>query len=500
MIEQDTRNSAVPSPRRSPLVTALPVDPGSWLRAYSAWLVVTDVVAVLVAVGVAYLVRFDIEGLPAVSGEFSPTYLSVSLVLAVAWLVSLSLMRSRDRRLLGTGSAEYSRVFTASWRLFAVVAVIGFLLRMDFGRGYLALAAPLGCLLLLLGRWGWRSWLRTNRQHGKFQSGILVLGHREQATVLIDELHRNPGAGYAVIGVCVPSGEVEVGETIGGVPVLGSMDDAAAVAVEIKASAVAVSGSDSITADAVRRLGWDLEGTDVDLALTLALVDVAGPRVTMQPVSGLPLMYVDEARFTGFRYVAKSVFDWVSAAMITILLMPAILVIALLVACSSRGPVFYTQERIGKDGRNFRMIKFRSMQADAHSRLAEVLAAEGIDEIGLFYKPKSDPRVTRVGRILRQYSLDELPQLFNVLRGEMSLVGPRPQIAAEVAQYDRAAHRRLLVKPGLTGLWQVSGRSDLSVHEGIRADVRYAENWTLIGDFAILLRTIRVVLRHEGAR
>ena len=219
----------------------------------------------------------------------------------------------------------------------------------------------------------------------------------------------------------------------------------------------------------------------------------------MQPVNGLPLMYVDEPRFTGSRYVAKSAFDWLAAAVLTVLLIPLLLVLAALVGLSSRGPVFYSQERIGKDGRRFRVFKFRSMVTDAHARLGEVLAQEGTGSVGLFYKPKNDPRVTKVGRVLRRYSLDELPQLLNVLRGEMSLVGPRPQIDAEVAQYDRTAHRRLLVKPGLTGLWQISGRSELSPEEGIRMDVNYVENWTLFGDALILAKTAKAMISAAGA-
>ncbi|NMM35757.1 MAG: sugar transferase, partial [Phycicoccus sp.] len=262
---------------------------------------------------------------------------------------------------------------------------------------------------------------------------------------------------------------------------------------------VAVSGADAITSEAVRRLGWDLEGTGIDLALTLTLVDVAGPRVLMHPVNGLPLMYVDEPHFTGPKYALKSTFDWLGALAITILLSPVLAVIALLVTTTSRGPVFFTQERVGRDGRHFRMIKFRSMEVGAQDRLEEVLALEGVTSVGMFYKPKNDPRVTTVGRVIRKYSLDELPQLFNVLRGDMSLVGPRPQVDSEVAQYDRAADRRLLVKPGLTGLWQVSGRSDLSVEDGIRMDVYYVENWSLFGDMLILARTTKTIIAAHGA-
>ncbi|AEE44862.1 sugar transferase [Cellulomonas fimi] len=493
---------AVPSsgPTPGPAVPAgerTAADTAPWWPWYVARLTITDAFCIIVAVGVAYVVRFDVPTL--VSGEYSPSYLAVSAVLATAWLAALAIVRSRDRRIIGTGPVEYARVFGATWRLFAVVAIVAYLLKMDIGRGYLAVAAPLGLLLILVSRYAWRLWLHRRRDAGRMQSGILVIGHREKAARLIQDLHRNPRAGYAVVGVCVPSGEISTGETVAGVPVLGSFADAARVAVATRASAVAVSGSDSITSDAVRQLGWDLEGSHVDLALTLSLVDVAGPRVTMQPVSGLPLMYVDEPRFTGAKYAAKTVFDWVGATAAVVVLSPLLALVAVAVACTSRGPVLYTQERIGRDGRRFRMYKFRSMVADAHDRLAEVLAAEGVTEIGLFYKPKQDPRVTRVGRFLRRFSLDELPQLFNVLRGEMSLVGPRPQIAEEVAHYDRTAHRRLLVKPGLTGLWQVSGRSDLSPEAGVRMDVSYVENWTLFTDLLILVRTAKVVLMRSGA-
>ena len=287
--------------------------------------------------------------------------------------------------------------------------------------------------------------------------------------------------------------------SIDGVPVLGTHTQAASLAVRHAVAAVAVAGSDAMDREAVRQLGWDLEGTGIDLALTMALTDVAGPRVLMQPVNGMPLMYVDAPQFRGSKYVLKSLFDWCGAAAATLVLAPALLTIAVLVRVTSPGPVLYAQERIGKDGGTFRMLKFRSMHVGAHDRLAEVLAAEGVTDVGAFYKPRNDPRVTPLGRLLRRYSLDELPQLFNVLRGEMSLVGPRPQIAAEVATYDRAAHRRLLVKPGLTGLWQVSGRSNLDPRTAMRLDVAYVENWTLFGDLVILTRTAKAMVGADGA-
>lgn len=467
-------------------------------RPYVLRIAITDVVALAAAVAVAYILRFDADGTTRVGGEFSPSYLVVSVVLFAAWTAALVLGRTRDHRIIGAGPAEYQRVWQASWKFGAVVAVVAYMLRMEIGRGFLGIAFPLGVTLVFLGRYSWRQWLHRQRAAGQLKSRVLVVGHLRKAALLITELKDAPNTGFGVIGACVPAAEAAGGEA-GGVEIIGDMDDAARLALDHRVDVVAVVGSDGMTTEALRQLGWDLEGTGIDIALTMAIRDVAGPRVTMQPVNGLPLVYVDEPRFVGPKYVLKSVMDWVLAFGILVVISPALCVIAVLVKATSPGPVFYLQERVGVGSKTFQMIKFRSMVADAHSRLDEVLAAEGIEGVGLFYKPKNDDRVTPVGRILRKYSLDELPQLINVLRGEMSLVGPRPQIDREVARYDRTAHRRLLVKPGLTGLWQISGRSELTADEGIRMDVFYAENWTPFGDVLILARTAKVVLKGEGA-
>ena len=415
-------------------------------RPYVLRIMAADVIAVAVAVAVAYVLRFDTDGTARVSGDFAPSYLAVSVVLFATWTAALFLGRTHDHRIIGSGPAEYQRVWQASWRLGAVVAVVAYMLRMEIGRGYLGVAFPLGLTLVFLGRYSWRQWLHRQRAAGLLQSRVLVVGHLRKAALLVAEFKGAPNAGFGVIGACVPALEAAGGEA-GGVEILGTMDDAATLAIKHRADIVAVVGSDNMTTEALRRLAWDIEGTGIDIALTMAIRDVAGPRVTMQPVNGLPLVYVDEPRFGGPKYVLKSTMDWLLAFVILVAISPVLLVIAVLVKLTSRGPVFYRQERVGIGSKTFEMIKFRSMDEDAHSRLGEALAAEGVESVGLFYKPKNDARVTAIGRVLRKYSLDELPQLFNVLRGEMSLVGPRPQIDREVAQYDRTAHRRLLVKP-----------------------------------------------------
>ncbi|UJP41008.1 sugar transferase [Cellulomonas palmilytica] len=498
-------NRAVPAGERLSTVPtqrgAAPEPPPSLTlgRRLHRALVIGDVICVALAITTAWALRIGFEGDQVVSGDLSVHYLTVSLLLAVAWPAALTATRSRDRRVMGQGGAEYQRVWGATWRLFAVVAVVAFLLHADVARAYLAIAAPLGLGLLIAWRALARRRLHQARAQGRGLHDVVVVGPREKVARFPQMLGDGTASGYRVVAACVPHGAIEPDEHVAGVPVLGGLDDVRLVAETAGARMVLVLGSDAVSSQTVRQLGWDLEGTGIDLALSLALVDVAGPRMTVQPVSGLPWAFVDEPRFTGWRYVLKNLFDLLGAGIITLLLSPVLLAVAAIIKITSPGPVLYRQERIGKDGQPFPMLKFRSMVVDADKRLAEVLAAEG-REVGMFYKPVNDPRVTPIGRFIRRYSIDELPQLFNVLRGEMSLVGPRPQIQAEVDLYDRAAFRRLLVKPGLTGLWQVSGRSDLSPEESIRLDVRYVENWSGFGDMMILARTAKAVVAGEGAR
>jgi exopolysaccharide biosynthesis polyprenyl glycosylphosphotransferase len=260
---------------------------------------------------------------------------------------------------------------------------------------------------------------------------------------------------------------------------------------------VAVLPCPELDGPTLRRLGWDLEKTRAELLLAPAVTEVVGPRVHIRPVCGLPLVHMERPELRGTRRLAKALTDWLAAALIVLVTAPVLIAIAVGITVTSRGPVFFTQERVGRDGRTFRMLKFRSMVVGADAML-DVLAEPG-DGNGVLFKRKDDPRVTPLGRVLRRYSLDELPQLFNVLRGDMSLVGPRPPLPSEVAHYGFDMHRRFLVKPGLTGLWQVSGRSDLSWDDSVRIDVHYVENWSFTFDLMILWKTIGAVRRGSGA-
>jgi exopolysaccharide biosynthesis polyprenyl glycosylphosphotransferase len=444
----------------------------------------------------AQAVRFGWDPHAPVSGPSAPPYWFVSAAVAFLWLVNLTLANSREARILGHGPQEFQRVVSASWYTFAIVAIVGFLTQWQISRGYLLFALPVGTLALLIYRFAWRTWIHAQRDSGELQAQVLVAGPWRTSEEMMRRLRQSRRAGFNVIGVCLPpTSSGDLSEDLKDVPVLGLINESVAVAQRVGAEYLLLTGNDDLSLSESRHLGWELEGTGIGLIVAPAIMDIAGPRVMMSPVEGLPLMHVDPAEFSGRKYLVKSIADRVSVVVLLAILALPMLVVALIVKGTSPGPVLFRQQRIGLGGKPFQMLKFRSMSVDAESRLSEVIGGE----IGLFYKAIDDPRVTPVGKFLRRYSIDELPQLLNVLKGDMSLVGPRPQVEAEVAQYNDLAHRRLLVKPGMTGLWQVSGRSSLSAEEAIRLDAYYAENWSLGGDFMIVVRTVKAVLSREGA-
>jgi exopolysaccharide biosynthesis polyprenyl glycosylphosphotransferase len=325
----------------------------------------------------------------------------------------------------------------------------------------------------------------------------VVAGGAAAAQQLADRIQREPHGGMKVIGLCLPSEELPR-PVVDGIPVLGNLNQVADVARALCCDAVAVTSDDATRYDYLRKLAWSLEGAEVELLVDPGLDEVAGPRLHIRPLMGFPLVHVEEPQFTGWRRVVKRVSDVVLTSVGLVVIAPVMVGIAALVKLQDRGPVFFRQTRVGRGGELFTMFKFRSMVVDAEARKMDLIALN--DGHGALFKLRDDPRITRVGKILRDFSLDELPQLFNVLRGSMSLVGPRPHLAHEVAQMPYEANRRSLVTPGLTGLWQVSGRSDLEEEDGIKLDLRYVENWSLTLDLLILWKTASAVLARRGAR
>lgn len=480
-------------------ITGIPV-PGAptsglrWRRRYQLALALTDTVLIGVATLVAVAMSSLHDGGPIHNGV-----VGLAGVIAAAWVLMMALFRTRDARLVGTGAGEYKKVVRASVATFAAAAVMVVLLEVAHFRGLLSFALPCGTLLLLLGRWSWRRWLTRQSRRGHFLSKVVVVGEPSDVRYVMAQLGRNSGAAYTVVGAVLDGESCPAALPFGNrtVPVVSGVEKIEDFVGHTGADAVIVAGPLRLGNSAIRGLGWRLELSATELILASALTNVAGPRIIMRPVQGLPLMHVESPQFRGGRHLVKRAMDIVFAASALLALAPVLLTIGVLVRRDSPGPALFSQERAGKDSAVFRLFKFRSMVTTAEDELE--LLRERNEGHGPLFKMREDPRVTRLGQTLRKYSLDELPQLWNVFRGDMSLVGPRPPLASEVSGYEAHTRRRLLIKPGLTGLWQVSGRSDLDWEESVRLDLYYVENWSVTGDLIIMWRTLKVILTPVGA-
>ncbi len=459
-----------------------------WEVRYVTSLVAADLIAALFAGGLAFFARFGNDVTP-----YNRLYALFTGLLPLILLASLALNHAYERRFLFVGTDEYQRVLGAGLALTAMTAIVSYALDIGLARGYVALALPLATLVAVGARFALRKRLHNRRARGECLRRVIVVGHELSVVGLAHQLNRERYHGLEIVGCCLPSNH----DGAVGMPVYGTFDDVADAVEAARADTVIVLSCPELDGHILRRLGWRLEREDIDMIVANSLIDVAGARTTVRPVDGLPMLHVEHARLSGVARAFKMIFDWVGAGIGLILLTPILLAIAIAVKCDSPGPILFRQVRVGKEGREFRIVKFRTMYADAERRLDAITHLNEND--GVLFKMRDDPRITRIGKVLRRLSLDELPQLINVLTGEMSLVGPRPPLPREVAAYPSDMRRRLAVRPGITGLWQVSGRSDLSWAEAVRLDLRYVENWSFSLDCVILLRTLSAVCRSSGA-
>jgi exopolysaccharide biosynthesis polyprenyl glycosylphosphotransferase len=473
-----------------------------WQIGYVRRLFVTDLVILLAATAVAGVLRFgEASDDSRVFGSVTASYVVLGGVIASLWWGTLSLTHSRDVKIIGHGADEYARVTRATFLVFGWVAILSLLLKWDASRGFLAIAFPLGLVGLLIGRRYWRQWLVHERHRGRAYSRVLVVGGVRSAKRIADGFLSGQSSGYRVTGVWVPDRHGKLNEWLdiptAFIPVMGTqrtLTDALNIS---EADAVIVTDTEHLGHDGLKDLAWQLEEHSIDLMVSPNVIDVAGPRIHVRGVSNMPFIHLERPTYAGAAKFAKTAFDKAFAVAFLALSFPLLLVIAMVVKLDSRGPVLYRSERIGVGGRPFFMLKFRTMVVGADTAILRLDGAN--DGAGPLFKMRDDPRITRVGRFLRRYSLDELPQFFNVLKGEMSVVGPRPPLRVEVDQYEDATHRRLLVRQGVTGLWQVSGRSDLTWEETVRLDLDYVENWSMMRDLQIVWRTVRAVGRSDGA-
>jgi exopolysaccharide biosynthesis polyprenyl glycosylphosphotransferase len=461
----------------------------AWMRSYLRRLLVADCACALAAGVLAVEIRFVSQGyLPL-------AYLAFTGVLPALWWGSVMLAGGYDPRFIGLGSDEFRKVLNAAMCLAAGVAIASYTARLNLARGYLAVALPSATALDLMVRYLLRKRLHRSRSRGACTRRVVAAGHAAAVADLVTTLHRDRYHGLSVVAACVP--DLSVAGEVANVPVAGELSHVPLAVRQFGADTVAVLSCPEMDGKRLRELAWELEKTGTDLCVAPALLDVAGPRTTIRPVAGLPLLHVDHAELAGGKQVLKGVFDKVSAALALILLAPVLAGIAAAIRVTGPGPVLFRQIRVGRDGRCFTLYKFRTMVADAEQQKALLAASNEAD--GALFKIRRDPRITPIGGWLRRWSLDELPQLLNVLRGDMSLVGPRPALPDETARYGDHMRRRLVVKPGITGLWQVSGRSDLAWEEAVRLDLRYVENWSLALDLQILWKTGSAVFGGSGA-
>lgn len=449
--------------------------------AYRRALIAVDLTMIGIAIAVTLALRVDASApLPL---DAPRQHIIGALV--ILWPLMLWETQSRALSVLATGPEEYRRILLASMWTICFTAALAYATGVSRARGTLLLAGLLGLLLLLLGRNLMRLLLHRRMRAGFALHRVYVVAPHTRHQAIEDQLVKSEGV-YAQVGRWLLEGPDDPDPTM------------------VVTNAVA-SGADTLVyfpashadPDWPRRLGWAMEGADLSLLVNPALADVAGPRLSFEPLQGLPLVRVDMPRFSGPARVAKRTLDLLLATAGLFVLAIPMLVVATIINRDSPGGAFFRQQRAGAGGKTFECWKFRTMTAGADQQRA--LLRQHSDSDGAAFKMIEDPRITRVGRFLRRYSLDELPQLVNVLKGEMSMVGPRPHPLDDVELYDDVATRRLLAKPGMTGLWQVSGRSDLDWKEAVMLDLYYVENWTLSLDLIIIMRTTKIVLSGRGA-
>jgi len=482
-VGRDT-SRAVPPSRRHRALSYLPVTALS-----------VDIVAISITASLAIAGRNQLSVF-APQPDVSDTLGVVGPLMFVAWVLAIAAVGGYNSSAFGAGPDEYRRVLNASLYTAAVIGIGCYLAKFQLSRGFFLLAVGIGIPLLLIGRFALRRALHQAHRRGVLLQRVVIAGRPSHVDEIAAVLERESWLGYDVVGAATPLGHV-ADSTESGIPVLGDAEELGQIALAAEADVVFFASGAFRTSGDMRRAAWDLEQHRTHVVVAPSVTDVSRERVTIRPVGGLPLMHLDQPGSARASRLAKRTFDIAGSALLILLLSPVLAATALVVKLNDRGPVFFKQVRVGRDGAEFGCYKFRTMVPNAEELVALMQEEQGSS--ALLFKMKNDPRITGPGKTLRRFSIDELPQLFNVLRGTMSLVGPRPQVPREVALYDNTMSRRLRVRPGMTGLWQVSGRNDLSIEDAIRLDIYYVDNWSMLQDLSILVRTVGAVFGSRGA-
>jgi len=422
---------------------------------------------------------------------------ALGLWIVLGWMLVNVAAGTYRRTELGVGTTEYARVLAAGGMTAGLIGIVSYLTKFNLSRGFFVLLFLVGVPLLLVWRWSARRLVHRLHHRGHLLTKVLIAGSAGHVDEVAAVLDRESWLGYRIVGALLPPSQ-QLATTPRGVPVVGLSTDTALATRDHQADLVVFTEGAFASSTDFRRIAWDLEGHHVQMAVVPSLSDISSGRMLMRPVGGLPLVHVEQPQSLGASRGLKRAFDVVGATASLVLTSPLVLGVALAVKLHDGGPILFRQTRVGRDGNLFECLKLRSMVVDAEAQLSG-LTHLNHDPAHVLFKAQQDPRITPVGRFIRRYSIDELPQLWNVLAGDMSLVGPRPALPAEVRRYSSDVQRRLHVRPGMTGLWQVSGRSDLSWEDTVRLDLYYVDNWSLVQDLSIVIKTLRAVLGSRGA-
>ena len=446
-----------------------------------------------VAIGLGMLLAYAISSafdLFETSQERSDSLLIGAVCLPV-WLAIFSGYGLYKTRRVTARLDEFAGVVHATLASTVVMAAVSYLVPRSVSRAWLIISVAAVVAMCLIGREFVRRMFSRLRRSRRLVRSVVLVGSNAEAGSLCEVL-RDPAMGYQVVAVV---GDAD-GTHFGQIPILGVIGDIRAVVEATGAKGVIVATT-AVSDEASNRLVRELIEGGVHVELSSSLRGIGAGRLRVRPLGATPVIYVEPVRRGGWRGAAKRSFDIAGSGLALLVLAPFLLLVGLAVRLGSPGRIFFVQERVGKDALPFRLFKFRTMVHNAEAILP-VLKEQSLMH-GVLFKAKDDPRVTKVGRVLRRFSIDEFPQLINVLRGEMSLVGPRPALFSEMEHWTPELMGRLRVQPGLTGMWQVSGRSDLSFADYVRHDLYYVENWSLLTDLAIVAKTVPVVFGKRGA-
>ncbi|MDF7665591.1 sugar transferase [Bifidobacterium sp. ESL0745] len=488
-----------------------------WSILFNATLIALDVVMTLLAT--AIVLFFDKAAFQNLQGQStdSSRLSEFLLLICIAWIASLASQHIYHRHAMGEGYELYSKILNATLVDFVIICMFSYIFKLDIPRSLTILIPLCSCVLELFERWIMRRSLHRHRRAATYMYDTVIVGSPEGIHKVIAQLKENPGMGYKPVAVCPvvsvskPSGDLNSSEAqqLVSVPfsstcpeekglIVMSMDShLPKKAKELGAQAILIADVMSRYSETMRTFSLAVESMGIELAFMANVADIASSQLHLRSNPSMPMLTARLPQYSTLTRVLKRVFDIIGSTIAIVISSPVMAYVAIRVKAQDGGPAMYSQQRIGLYGKPFTLYKFRSMLVNA-DKYDEKVAEETGNFHGILFKAEDDPRITKFGHFIRKTSLDEFPQFFNVFKGDMSLVGPRPQQQYEVDQYGSLYSARLLVKPGITGPWQISGRNALSQEESEQLDISYVENWSFTGDLAILLKTVMAVFRGTG--